>query len=148
MGSEMCIRDRLRAANARLNVAKLGATSRRYEVDRYGAYAEGLYGTMPTDRLHMEWDLHDPAVLARVRGESPPTARPADLGPPADQIVVPLPIDIDRLLATDPDAALAARLRVREQLQSAFATGYVLDGYRFPVEGAGPAHVLTRRDAR
>ena len=140
--------DPLRAANARLNVAKLGATSRRYEVDRYGAYAEGLYGTMPTDRLHLAWDLRDPAVTAHLGGEPSPAASPAGRNPPADQIVVPIPADIDRLLAADPDAALAARLRVREQIQSAFAAGYVLDGHRPARDGLDPAHVLTRRETR
>lgn len=140
--------DPLRAANARLNVAKLGATSRRYEVDRYGAYAQGLYGTMPTDRLHMDWDLHDPAVTARLRGEPSPGTLPVDRESSADQIVVPIPADVDHLLKTDPDAALATRLRVREQLQSAFAAGYVLDGHRPARDGLDPAHVLTRREMR
>ena len=137
--------DPLRAANARLNVAKLGATSHRYEIDRYGAYAAGLYGTMPTDRLHMEWDLRDLAVLARLCGEPPPAPVPLEHDPSADQLVVPIPADIDSLLATDPVASLEARLRVREQLQAAFATGYVLDGFRPARDGADPAHILTRR---
>lgn len=137
--------DPLRAANARLNVAKLGATSRRYEVDRYGAYAEGLYGTMPTDRLHMEWDLRNPTVLTRLHDEPSPTASPVDREPTSDRIVVPIPTDIDDLLKTDPDAALAARLRVREQFQAAFAAGYVLDGYHPARDDREPAHVLTQR---
>ncbi len=141
--------DPLRAANARLNVAKLGATSRRYEVDRYGAYAEGLYGTMPTDRLHMQWDLRDPAVLDRLRGEPSPDSREP---PPEadrwsrDRRVVPIPANIDTLVAADPAAALAARLRVRKQLQAAFADGYVLDGFRPGHAGSDPVHVLTRKE--
>lgn len=137
--------DPLRAANARLNVAKLGATSRRYEVDRYGAYAEGLYGAMPTDRLHMEWDLRGHAVLARLRGERPP-APAVDSEPSVDRLVVPIPSNIDHLVATDPAAALAWRLCVRDRLQAAFAAGYVLDGFRPGRDDVDPAHVLTRKE--
>ncbi|HEX5500632.1 MAG TPA: GNAT family N-acetyltransferase, partial [Thermomicrobiales bacterium] len=50
--------DPLRAANARLNFEKLGAVARRYEIDRYGSgYGAGLYGGLPTDRLHLSWRL-------------------------------------------------------------------------------------------
>ena len=46
--------DPLRAANARLNFEKLGAYADRYEIDRYGPeLATGLYGGLPTDRLHV-----------------------------------------------------------------------------------------------
>lgn len=144
--------DPLRAANARLNVAKLGATSRRYEVDRYGAYAAGLYGAMPTDRLHMEWDLGDPAVLARLRDDAPQgpnghDALPPEPTEPSEHLMVPIPADIDRLVHSDPDAALAWRRAVRVQLQTAFAGGFVLDGFR-PMHGdALPALVLTRKEA-
>lgn len=150
--------DPLRAANARLNVAKLGATSRHYELDRYGAYSPGLYGAMPTDRLQMAWDLRDPAVHARLRGETPPAPFAAidhalptvgEGGLDADRLAVPIPADIDALVRADPDAALAWRLRVRGELRVAFATGFVLDGHRPAGMGsAEPAHVLTRKETR
>ncbi len=53
--------DPLRAANARLNFGKLGAIATGYEIDRYGsAFAPGLYGGMPSDRLHVTWDITSP----------------------------------------------------------------------------------------
>src|SRR5215211_3897791 len=56
--------DPLRAANARLNFGKLGATAHRYEIDRYGAtFATTLYGGLPTDRLHITWDILSPRVI-------------------------------------------------------------------------------------
>ena len=56
--------------------------------------------------------------------------------------------DIDRLVKTDPGMALDWRLRVREQLQAAFAAGFVLDGFR-PAQGdTDPALILTRKEAR
>src|SRR5215218_8631346 len=59
--------DPLRAANARLNFGKLGATAHQYEIDRYGAtYATTLYGGLPTDRLHITWDILSPRVISRL----------------------------------------------------------------------------------
>src|SRR5215218_10611456 len=59
--------DPLRAANARLNFGKLGATANQYEIDRYGAtYATTLYGGLPTDRLHITWDILSPRVISRL----------------------------------------------------------------------------------
>ena len=50
--------DPLRAANAHLNFTKLGAISRQYEIDRYGSsFATGLYGGLPSDRLHVVWQI-------------------------------------------------------------------------------------------
>src|SRR5215208_1448312 len=59
--------DPLRAANARLNFGKLGATAHQYEIDRYGStYATTLYGGLPTDRLHVTWDIASPRVISRL----------------------------------------------------------------------------------
>jgi predicted GNAT superfamily acetyltransferase len=59
--------DPLRAANARLNFGKLGAIARHYEIDRYGAsFATELYGGLPTDRLHVTWEITSPRVLASL----------------------------------------------------------------------------------
>ena len=56
--------DPLRAANARLNFGKLGATADQYEIDRYGStFAASLYGGLPTDRLHVTWDIASPRVI-------------------------------------------------------------------------------------
>ena len=137
--------DPLRAANARLNFEKLGARAARYEEDRYGAgYGAGLYGGMPTDRLHVTWSLADPAVrerlLAAIRPRTP--ADVAGLAPwrpdfPTETraALVSLPSDIDRLLAADPAAALRWRLALRETLQAAFAAGWAITGF---VAGAEP----------
>ena len=69
--------DPLRAANARLNFGKLGATAHRYEIDRYGAtFATTLYGGLPTDRLHITWDILSPRVISRLLGQEE-TQQPA-----------------------------------------------------------------------
>jgi len=129
--------DPLRAANARLNLEKLGATAAHYEENRYGvAFGAGLYGSLPSDRLHLTWEIASARVRDRLLGGAPPTT-PADVadlpayrpGSRHRRALVPLPADIDRLLAADPAAALRWRRRLRDALQHAFAAGYAVTGF-------------------
>jgi predicted GNAT superfamily acetyltransferase len=144
--------DPLRAANARLNFAKLGATSDVYEIDRYGAtFATGLYGGLPTDRLHVRWDITSARVLAILRGDREPQpasgTEPLPLyspGIPDHRTRVELPADIDALVATRPDEAQAWRLRLREALTHAFAEGLVITGFERGTAQSLPALVLER----
>jgi predicted GNAT superfamily acetyltransferase len=145
--------DPLRAANARLNFGKLGATADQYEIDRYGAtFAAGLYGGLPTDRLHVTWEIASPRVLSRLLGQDdaqlPPLPHdPAPFAPgmSEDAALVAIPADIDALLATSPDEALARRLQLRETLCQAFAAGFAITGF-WPAAGdADPAYLLERR---
>jgi predicted GNAT superfamily acetyltransferase len=147
--------DPLRAANARLNFGKLGATADRYEIDRYGAtFATTLYGGLPTDRLHITWDILSPRVISRLLGHED-TQHPEAVRNPApfvpgmseDTAVVAIPSDIDALLAARPDQALAWRLQIRETLCQAFADGFAITGFRPAVGDADPAYLLERRQA-
>ena len=141
--------DPLRAANARLNVAKLGATAHRYERNRYGdGFGVGLYGGMPTDRLHMVWDLASERTWNRLLGVRP---EPFDLeslprfssGSVAPSAVVEIPPDIDALVQQDQAAALALRIEVRSALEQAFAEGLEITGFEHL--GGRSAYVLTPR---
>ncbi len=129
--------DPLRAANARLNFEKLGAHADRYEIDRYGAeYGAGLYGGLPTDRLHVTWPLASEHVRDRLLGREAMTTA-ADIagldpfrpGHHDDRALVALPADVDRLLATDPAAVSRWRASLREALTAAFAEGYRVGGF-------------------
>jgi chorismate synthase len=144
--------DPLRAANARLNFGKLGAIANHYEIDRYGAgYATGLYGGMPSDRLHVTWRIASPEVIARVHGAAPRVRRaPAVLatyrpGLESEAALVPIPPDIDALLAADPTAAVTWRLRLRETLLAAFAEGFVITDFRSGSTSEHPAYFLERK---
>ena len=148
--------DPLRAANARLNIEKLGATSNRYEVNRYGeGYGTGLYGGLPTDRLHMTWSIASPAVCDRLLGRVPPltAADVADLDrfdpqrPGIERALVHLPGAIDELLERDPAEALRWRLSLRDALQRAFAAGYAITGFvpAIDPERGVSAYVVSRR---
>jgi predicted GNAT superfamily acetyltransferase len=129
--------DPLRAANARLNLERLGALGISYSRNKYGAeFAAGLYGGMPTDRLLLRWPLRTERTSERLRRDYVP--RPADsldgvdevsakaIGSP--QLVVSIPGDIDTLVKTDFERAMHYRMETREKLELAFAAGYFVAG--------------------
>lgn len=148
--------DPLRAANARLNFEKLGATARHYEVDRYGAsYGAGLYGGLPTDRLHVHWAIDTARVRDRLLGRREATSEDdrADLpryvsGTRMERALVPLPADVDRLLAEAPAAAREWRLALREWLVAAFAERFAIVGFvpRPNLPGVEAALVIERQE--
>lgn len=123
--------DPLRVTNAHLNVARLGVIVRTYHADYYGAMA-GINAGLPSDRLLAEWHLDAPAVAALARGER--------LLPPEDARRVVIPADIDGLLATAPEQALAERLRVRAEITAGLRDGYVITGF----DRTAPAYLMTR----
>jgi predicted GNAT superfamily acetyltransferase len=147
--------DPLRAANARLNFGKLGAVAREYEIDRYGStFATGLYGGLPSDRIHVTWEIASPRIISRLLGEASRTVTHdaiPDFEPElrCGLALVSIPADIDVLIATIPEAALAWRLRLRDVLTRAFAEGFVIEGFRPAGPSGEPALVLRReRDPR
>lgn len=142
--------DPLRAANARLNFTKLGATADAYEIDRYGAgFATDLYGGMPTDRIHVTWEITSPAVIGHLLGGvSPPVsaegAEPFSPGTTASAATVAIPADIDALLVNDRQEALAWRLHVRDLLPTAFREGFAITGF-IPAHGDDAPHLYLER---
>lgn len=148
--------DPLRAANARLNFERLGAYSDHYEENRYGeSYGAGLYGGLPTDRLHMTWPIADPAVETRLTGQVPlRTAADVlhlehfDPKVSTREALIYLPNDIDAILRSDPNAALRWRLLLRETIQRAFEDGFIIRGFVPGVAAGGElsAYVIDRRE--
>ena len=102
--------DPLRLPNASLNIARLGASAGDYRVEYYGAMA-GINAGLPSDRLVAEWHF-----------DAPPPA-------PGTPLDIPLPEDLDTLLAENPREALRLRLALREGLQSAFAQSARVTGF-------------------
>ncbi|MFC3059394.1 GNAT family N-acetyltransferase [Paenirhodobacter populi] len=111
--------DPIRAVNAGLNIAGLGAVSTTYHCDYYGEM-EGINAGLPSDRIVADWHLEAPGVAARAGG-----ARPA----PPEGARIAIPRDIDALIASDPQAALAARMALRGTLLSAFGEGRGIIGF-------------------
>ena len=122
--------DPLEIKNAHLNIARLGAISRRYKADFYGPSSSPLQGGLPTDRLYAEWWLNSPRVAGALRGEAEPT-----------QIVerVTVPHTIYQWKQDPQKRSLAQQLQIsnRELLQSAFDRGLSVVGYERDSEGNG-----------
>src|SRR6202158_5086367 len=60
--------DPLEIKNAYLNIEKLGAIARRYNVNQYGITSSPLQGGLPTDRLVAEWGMKSKRVDAVLAG--------------------------------------------------------------------------------
>ncbi len=130
--------DPLRASNARLNFEKLGAFSARYERNRYGSlFGSGLYGGLPSDRLHLIWPILSPLVQTRLRPTESARVR-------YDQSFkrIPIPGDIDTLVQHDFDAAFEWRLATRDAIENAIAEGFVVAGFESQNQGGTPALIL------
>ncbi|MGD8895166.1 MAG: GNAT family N-acetyltransferase [Acidobacteriota bacterium] len=68
--------DPLQAANARLNLRRLGATAVELLPDLYGTTGSALHHGLPTDRLGVRWELNSPSVRERAGGGVPAPAAP------------------------------------------------------------------------
>lgn len=125
--------DPLVRRNAWFNLRKLGAVGVEYLVDFYGPMTDGLNAGDASDRLFARWSLaasldRGPVVerggLAVLEERDafpwPAAVHPGDGRP----LLVCLPSDVEALRETDPVAARAWRMAVREALVPAFADGY------------------------
>jgi predicted GNAT superfamily acetyltransferase len=144
--------DPLLAVNARLNIARLGAIARRYEINAYGEMMDGLNLGLPSDRLEVEWYLDSPRVrdcLARGEhgsGEAREAARrnvvfqvvfekglpriAAENAWSGEECWVEIPADFNAVKAQDQALALDWRLRVRTVLIRAFDQGYAIADFQ------------------
>jgi predicted GNAT superfamily acetyltransferase len=64
--------DPLEIKNAYLNIEKLGAIARRYNINQYGITSSPLQAGLPTDRLIAEWWLQSQRVRAAKNGATLP----------------------------------------------------------------------------
>jgi predicted GNAT superfamily acetyltransferase len=143
--------DPLRAANARLNFGKLGAIATGYEIDRYGSgFAPRLYGGMPSDRLHVTWNIRSQPVIELLLSRADPVPSQGQPLPPytpdggQTTARVDIPADIDTLLTENPRQAHDWRLLVRESLLGAFSEGFAVTGFQPADHGRPPALILDR----
>jgi predicted GNAT superfamily acetyltransferase len=113
--------DPLRAKNAHLNIARLGAIVRRYLPDYYGHVESRLQQGLPSDRLLAEWWLNSARVRRAVQGKPPRSARRK----PAAEVLIPP--DVGALA----EEARAQQAAVREQLQRYFAQKLAITGFAY-----------------
>jgi predicted GNAT superfamily acetyltransferase len=126
--------DPLEIKNAYLNIARLGAIVHRYSPNAYGVFSSRLQAGLPTDRLHAEWYLDSPRVLATLNGA-------ASSGGPESQetIVVPGAIRAWKQSASEFPRAVAAQDEIRARFLDAFQRGLMVSGFskRLPRDGSG-----------
>jgi len=116
--------DPLEIKNAHLNLARLGAITRRYSVNHYGYSSSPLQGGLPTDRLVAEWWLRSKRVVNLLDNKQPPEFQAVT------RIEVPAQIYAWKASATDRPRAAEIQKRNREQFLAAFRQGLVALGYR------------------
>jgi predicted GNAT superfamily acetyltransferase len=123
--------DPLEIKNAYLNIEKLGAIARRYNINQYGITSSPLQGGLPSDRLIAEWWLKSMRVETLLAtGKNPPIVVESSIAVPA-QIY-------------DWKAAPETRRKAkhvqesnREQFLRAFARALAVLGYERDPEGNG-----------
>jgi predicted GNAT superfamily acetyltransferase len=146
--------DPLQAANAHLNLARLGAIARTYLPNVYGQMQGDLHRGTPTDRLVAEWMLDShaggrdtgggtAAIITRTDGSRDVPAR-TELDLPSPRLIVPVPGKFTELQRASPETALAWRLAVRDVFTTYFARGYQAVGFRLDRETGGGDYVLAK----
>jgi predicted GNAT superfamily acetyltransferase len=131
--------DPLEIKNAYLNIERLGAISRRYNINQYGITSSPLQGFLPTDRLVAEWWLKSKRVEALLSAQSAPTFK--------EDMRIEVPAEIYAWKANPETRQKAAdvQLRNREQFLKAFSGGLACLRYGRDEHGAG-VFVLGRWD--
>jgi predicted GNAT superfamily acetyltransferase len=123
--------DPLEIKNAYLNLEKLGAISRRYNINQYGITSSPLQGGLPSDRLIAEWWLKSKRVETLLgTGKNPPIQRELEIGVPAQ-------IYEWKATAETREQAKHVQERNRKQLLRAFSAGLAVLGYERDGQGNG-----------
>jgi predicted GNAT superfamily acetyltransferase len=115
--------DPLEIKNAYLNIEKLGAITRRYNINQYGITSSPLQGGLPSDRLIAEWWLKSKRVETLLSSGKNPTVQ--------IETKIEVPAQIYDWKAAPETRAQAQQLqeRNREQFLRAFGEGLTVVGY-------------------
>ena len=123
--------DPLEIKNAYLNIEKLGAIARRYNINQYGITSSPLQGGLPSDRLIAEWWLKSKRVETLLAtGKNPPFQ-------PELQIALPAQIYDWKAAPETRDKAKQVQERNREEFLRAFQQGLAVLGYERDEAGNG-----------
>ena len=123
--------DPLEIKNAYLNIEKLGAIARRYNINQYGITSSPLQGGLPSDRLIAEWWLKSKRVETLLSsGKNPAVTVEAG-------IEVPAQIYDWKAAAETRGKAQQVQERNREQFLRAFHHGLAVIGYERDTAGNG-----------
>jgi predicted GNAT superfamily acetyltransferase len=114
--------DPLQSRNAHLNINKLGAVIRRYEVNYYSEGLSTVFDAqVPSDRVFAEWWVSSPHVRTVLAGN-----RPTVKGQSKSVVI---PEDINKVRSRSVDEHRKWRIRVREDFRSALAGGLIVRGF-------------------
>jgi len=123
--------DPLEIKNAYLNIEKLGAIVRRYNINQYGITSSPLQGGLPSDRLIAEWWLKSRRVETLLAiGKNLPTVAESS-------IEVPAQIYDWKAAPETRGQAQQVQERNREQFLRAFSRGLAVVGYERDATGNG-----------
>ena len=123
--------DPLEIKNAYLNIEKLGAIARRYNINQYGITSSPLQGGLPSDRLIAEWWLKSKRVETLLAtGTNPPVKAEASIEVPAE-------IYEWKAASETRGKAREVQERNREQFLRMFARGLGVLGYERDAKGNG-----------
>jgi predicted GNAT superfamily acetyltransferase len=123
--------DPLEIKNAYLNMEKLGAISRRYNINPYGITSSPLQGGLPSDRLIAEWWLKSKRVETLLATGKNPAFEPRA------EINVPAQIYAWKAAAETRNQAQQVQERNRQQFLQVFGQDLTVLGYRRDPEGNG-----------
>ena len=123
--------DPLEIKNAYLNIERLAAITRRYNLNQYGITSSPLQGFLPTDRLVAEWWLKSKRVETFLR-----TGRKQEFEA-ARRISVPAQIYEWKAAEATRGRAAEVQGRNREQFLKAFGEGLAVLGYERDAQGNG-----------
>jgi predicted GNAT superfamily acetyltransferase len=123
--------DPLEIKNAYLNIEKLGAIVRRYNVNQYGITSSPLQGGLPSDRLIAEWWLKSNRVQTLLAAGKHPAF--------ACESAISVPAQIYEWKAAPETRAQAQQVQEgnRQQFLRAFSSGLAVLGYERDGEGNG-----------
>jgi predicted GNAT superfamily acetyltransferase len=123
--------DPLEIKNAYLNIEKLGAIARRYNINQYGITSSPLQGGLPSDRLIAEWWLKSKRVASLLETRKNPAFQTETA------IMVPAQIYDWKAAAETRTRARHVQEQNREQFLRSFNHGLAVLGYERDVEGNG-----------
>jgi predicted GNAT superfamily acetyltransferase len=123
--------DPLEIKNAYLNLERLGAIARRYNINQYGISSSPLQGGLPTDRLVAEWWLRSRRVESLL---STGTRAEFDV---VETVDVPASVYQWKASPATRDQAKEVQSGNRERFLAAFRNGLAALGYRRDAEGNG-----------
>lgn len=123
--------DPLEIKNAYLNIERLGAIARRYNVSQYGITSSPLQGGLPSDRLVAEWWLKSRRVESVLQQMAKPQFKTLQ--------TIPVPAQIYQWKASPATRERAAAVQGdnRETFMQAFSRGLAVLGYERDPQGNG-----------